>query len=69
MSRKTISILEDVFERLEADKGDNESWSGYLDRLADECGVEHDPNTATVKNVDEIARAAATEVENRMTRR
>lgn len=70
MSRKTITIREDVFDRLDADRGDTESWSDFLDRLADEDGdTEHEPNTATVENVDEIARAVAAEVENRMTRR
>ena len=66
MSRKTITVSTEAFEAADADRRDGESWSDYLQRVADD---EHGPNTVVVKNVDEIARASASEVENRMTRR
>jgi len=66
MSRTTITVTDDAFEAADADRRDDESWSDYLQRVAD---TEHDPNTAAVSNVDEIARATADEVEDRMTRR
>lgn len=66
--RRTITVREPVYERLSADKADDESWSDYLSRLADGDG-EHGLNTVAVENVDEIGRATATQVENRMTRR
>lgn len=68
MGRKTISVTEDVYERLAEAKREGESWSNTLARLAD-GGGECKPNTVAVENVDEIARATADEVENRMTRR
>lgn len=66
MSRTTITVTDDAFEAADADRRDDESWSDYLERVA---GTEHDPNTVAVDNVAEIARAAADEVESRMTRR
>jgi len=76
MSRKTISIREGVFDRLEADKGDNESWSGYLERLADgeriskpDNGDVNTVNTLTADDIPMLAEHVAREVENRMTRR
>ena len=67
MGRKTISIDEDLFDDLSEAKSEDESWTDFLRNLAD--GDLNSVNTVVVENVDEIARAAGDEVENRMTRR
>lgn len=68
--RKTITVEEAAFEASDADRRDDESWTDYLHRVAgDGDEDEHTPNTVAVENVDEVARATAAEVENRMTRR
>jgi hypothetical protein len=74
MSRKTITVTDDVYERLGALKQDDESWSDIGDRAAgalesQDDDVNTDPNSVAVTNVDEIARASADAVEDRMTRR
>lgn len=80
MSRTTISIRDDVFERLEADKGDNESWSGYLERLADgervprpQDGNGECMNALTEAHIDDIGADVERRVErlldDRLTRR
>lgn len=75
MSRTTISIRDEVFERLAADKGDTESWSGYLERLADGERIESPDdgmnavNALTADDVPMLADCIADEVENRMMRR
>lgn len=68
MSRKTITVTDAAYEAAAADRRDGESWSEYLERVASD-DTEHTPNTVAVTNVDEIARAAADAVEDRMTRR
>lgn len=71
--RKTITISKSAYDRLAPLKDEDESWTDVINSLVDEVegedGGEHKPNTVSVSNVDEIARATATEVENRMTRR
>ena len=67
--RKTITVSEAAYDAADADRRDSESWTEYLLRIAGDSEGEHTPNTVVAENVDEIARAAATEVENRMTRR
>jgi len=72
MTRKTITVTDEAFEAAAADRRDGESWSDYLQRVADadtDADTEHDPNTVAVANIDEVARAVGDEVENRMTRR
>jgi len=66
--RKTITVDADAFKTADADRREDESWTDYLRRVAGDDD-EHTPNTVAVENVDEIARAAATEVEDRLTRR
>jgi len=63
MSRTTITVTDDAFEAADADRRDDESWSDYLERVAD---TEHAPNTVVVKNIGEVARAVGDEVEDRM---
>jgi len=63
MSRTTITVTDDAFEAADADRRDDESWSDYLQRVAD---TEHDPNTVVVENIGEVARAVGDEVEDRM---
>lgn len=73
MSRKTISIDEQVHENLQEMKRDNDSWSDLLRRLSDGQGGEHDLNTLTEEHIDDIAtetaRQTARELENRLNRR
>ena len=74
MTRKTITVTEDVYERLATLKRDDESWSELGDRAADvlesgDSDVNTEPSSVVVENIDEIARASADEVEDRMTRR
>jgi predicted CopG family antitoxin len=63
--RKTLSVTEACYERLEAEKREDESWTDCLIRLADGAD-EQGPNTVAVENVDEIARASAQAVEDRL---
>jgi len=65
--RKTITIDADLHERLADAKPAGQSWTEFLDNLAD--GGVNTANTVVVGNIDELARATADEVENRMTRR
>jgi predicted CopG family antitoxin len=67
--RKTITVTEACYERLQAVKRSDESWTDCLTRLADDTDTERKPNTAVVENIEEIARRTASEVEDRMTRR
>lgn len=68
--RKTITVTEDAYERLLDHKSEGESWAQVFDRAADALESQDETmNTTAVTNVDEIARAAADEVEDRMTRR
>jgi len=72
MSRTTITVTDEVHERLEAHKQDDESWSDVGARAADALesqdeDVNTDPNSVVATNVDEIALACAGEVEDRMT--
>jgi len=74
MSRTTLTVTDDAHDRLAAHKGDGESWSDVFERAAEalegqDSDLNTDPNTVAVDNVDEIARAAADAVENRMARR
>jgi hypothetical protein len=71
MTRKHVSVTSDAYAALEAVKRDGESWSECFERVAREVGGDtaNGPQTVAVENVDEIARRAADEVENRMTRR
>jgi predicted CopG family antitoxin len=71
MSRKTITVSEAAYERLQAHKDSGESWTEVINRAAEamDSEDEHKPNAVAVTNIDEIARATADEVENRMTRR
>jgi len=66
--RKTLSVTVECYEELQAEKRENESWTDCLSRLVDGAD-EHGLNTVAVENVDEVARATATEVENRLPRR
>ncbi|MFB6189347.1 MAG: antitoxin VapB family protein [Halapricum sp.] len=77
--RKHLSILADVYERLEAHKHEDESWSDLVERAADaleEDGNEDDVNgleTLTEEHIDDIAartaRKTADEVQDRLTGR
>jgi predicted CopG family antitoxin len=67
--RKTISLTEGAYDALEAEKREGESFTDVVRRLTAETGTTQTPNRVAVANVDEIARRAATEVENRMTTR
>jgi predicted CopG family antitoxin len=72
MPRKHVSVTSDAYAALEAVKRDGESWSECFERVAREVAetdTANGPQTVAVENVDEIARRAADEVENRMTRR
>jgi predicted CopG family antitoxin len=73
MSRKTISIDEDVYDDLEELKRDDDSWTDLLRRLSTGQGGEHDLNTLTEEHIDDIAtetaRRTARELENRLNRR
>lgn len=63
MTRKTITVTEAAFEAADSDRDEDESWSEYLQRVAD---TEHTPNTVVVENIGEVARAVGDEVEDRM---
>jgi predicted CopG family antitoxin len=68
--RTTITTSEAAHDRLADHKREGESWTELFNRAAEALeSTEGDVNTTAVANVDEIARATAEEVENRMTRR
>lgn len=72
--RKTHTITEAAHEAADATRQDDESWTEWTLRAVEalegpDDSTEHESNTVAVENVDEIARRAAEEVENRMTRR
>jgi hypothetical protein len=68
--RTTITTSEAAHDRLADHKRDGESWTELFNRAAEALeSRDGDVNTTAVENVDEIARATADEVENRMTRR
>jgi hypothetical protein len=68
--RTTTTTSEAAHDRLAEFKRDGESWTELFHRAADALeSAEGGVNTTAVENVDEIARATADEVENRMTRR
>jgi predicted CopG family antitoxin len=70
MSRTTITTSDAAHDRLAEFKREGESWTELFNRAADALeSTDGDVNTTAVSNVDEIARATADEVENRMTRR
>jgi predicted CopG family antitoxin len=74
MSRQTITASDAAVERLREFKRDGESWTETLNRAAEALEAQDGDgelgmNSVAVENVDEIARAAADEVENRMARR
>jgi hypothetical protein len=69
--RAHVSTTQAAHDRLDAHRREGESWSDLFERVADvlDDADANGPETVAVENVDEIARAAADEVENRMTRR
>lgn len=73
MTRKTISIDEDLHGELSADKREDESWTECIRRLVDESPgqqAECDVNALTEDHIEDIAaitaRKAADEVETRL---
>lgn len=66
--RKTLTVSKAAYEAADANRRDGESWTEYHKRVAD-TSDEHTLNTATVENIDELARAVGDEVENRLARR
>ena len=75
MSRTTISVRDDVFDQLEADKPSDQSWSDFLEELHENAAKtdtrqdEHAMNALTEEHIDDIAVATADRIENRLTRR
>jgi len=74
MSRKHCSVSEAAFNQLAVHMDEGESWSDLFERAAEaleaqDCGVNTEPETVAVENIQEVARATADEVEDRMTRR
>jgi phosphopantothenoylcysteine synthetase/decarboxylase len=77
MSRKGISLSQKAYDRLQAEKRDDESFNDVVLRLCDDSETDksHDdtsdqtPARCAATNVDEIARAVGDEVENRLARR
>jgi hypothetical protein len=70
MSRRTVTTSEAAHDRLADHKREGESWTELFNRAADALeSAEGGVNATAVDNVDEIARVAADEDENRMTRR
>lgn len=69
MSRKTITIDEAAFERLDDLRREDESWTAFADRAADvlEAGSagrdgEHTSNTLKEDHIDDIASETASRV-------
>lgn len=78
MSRKTITVDESVYDRVDEVKRDEESWSDCLLRLVNtlesgDCDQSEHTDVLTESHIDDIvartARQTATEVENRLTGR
>ena len=78
MTRKSISVSEDVYERLLAHKGDDDSWTDVGQRAADaldavdgdespDSGVDADADASHTLTEDHIDDIAA-EVERRFER-
>jgi len=68
--RTTTTTSQAAHDRLAEHKRAGESWTELFNRAAEALeSQDGDVNTTAVANVDEIARATAEEVENRMTRR
>ncbi|AAM88769.1 hypothetical protein PhiCh1p97 [Natrialba phage PhiCh1] len=49
MSRKTISIDEDLHDRLDQHKGDDESWTDFVERLYEAAYIEGRDDERTVR--------------------
>lgn len=69
MNRKTITIDEDAFERLDDLRDDDESWTEFADRAADVLEAEsegrdgeHTPNTLTEEHIDDIVSRTSSQV-------
>lgn len=78
MARKTITVREAVYDRLDGHKGDDESFSDLLDRAvnaleAQEGEAGEHGEQLTTAHIDDIAaevsHRTATELENRLQRR
>lgn len=76
--RTTISLDDDVHERLTDAKRDDESWSECFDRLLDmagedvimpDDGANAETNALTADDVPMLVDRLGDEVENRLTRR
>ena len=74
--RTNIPVSDALYKHLQKHKGESDTWEDALERAVDAL-EDADPDavgreqTACIpaEQVDEIARKAAAEVENRMTRR
>ena len=69
MGRTTLTVTDDAHDAAEPVKDELDmSWSQFLEAAADalDGADEHGPNTVAVENVDEIARASAQAVEDRL---
>jgi len=67
--RTTLTVTDEAYAEAEPVKDElGMSWSEFLEAAADalDGGDEHEPNTVAVENVDEIARASAQAVEDRL---
>ena len=69
MSRKTITIDEATFERLDGLRREEESWTELAERAADVLEAEtdgldgeHTPNTLTEDHINDIASETASRV-------
>lgn len=65
MTRKTISLDKETYDRLAELKQDNESWTEFGDRVAGEIDGrdgEHEVNTLTEDHIDDIAGETARRV-------
>jgi len=75
MSRKGISLSQEAYDRLDDEKREDESFNDAVLRLCDEADESQDDTSdqtlarCAATNVDEIARATADELENRLQRR
>jgi len=73
MTRKSITIDEDAFARLEGHKQDGESWTEFADRVADflesqdgnnECGLSTPDDVLTEDHLDDIGSIVERRVES-----
>ena len=66
--RAHVSTKQESYDRLDAHRREDESWSDMFERLADvlEDADANGSETVAVENVDEIARASAKAVEDRL---